>query len=324
MNIAAISAYHIDNNQFNVTCDGRPLSLYSAVSRVCSIRGRSFGFLKKMYCFFLDLFASIGYVKRNRFEILKKKVEQLKNPERTKTLSDLQKFISRHYKKTAGTVNRLEKADIIVLGELHNQDIHRTHNGRIINQLAKEGDRLLLEYDQREYNHYSNDRSFRKGCFLPAKYVKTKIPRIGWDDRLHRWSDRSRKEMDRLVPQLKAVKKEIIKAKESRFTSERCLKDLQTKLKCLQTRFSRANYTIYRELPLRNRKMCEVINRNLKNNRRVFVIAGRGHLSPTSDGRSGEKHQKRMYMQTIESLKDKKFIFLVPVSNQKFKKSVGE
>lgn len=301
MNAIELHNYSLNSRDFNAFCDEKPLSLYVAASKVSAISQLSFSFLQKIYYCLLDLFAKVGCFKERRFQLLKENIAELEKPQKIflEKRDKLAKLMDEHYVRIAGTVEHLDEAEIIGLGENHNREEHRVRNAKIIDALAESDDLILVEHDESGIH--------RANC--QASFVRSKLPLVGWDDRSGKTTGA-------------AINLQFFEM----LTDLSLPAYICNKFLGLYMLGCAGAYTLFqmkadceiidRELVMRNKKMCQVVDQQRKGNRRIYIIAGAGHFQPDfhlySPNSKGSRYQKKMYDQTIDYLKDKKFVLLVP------------
>lgn len=284
-----IECYQIDSKTFSATCGHKPLSLYESAHKASVISHRSLGFFQRIYYLALDLLATFGFFKERRFELIKENVEEIQKIF-TKWRVKLAKYVDQHFVRISGNVEHLDEAEIIGLGETHIVDAHRVRNAKVIDDLAAPNDLILVEHDER--------REFRSD---QAQFVQSGLQIYGWDDRSGE-SDDAAGRMNTAatagalaLPLIFVFPPLGIGLAASSFGYF-----------CSQGK--RDGKIIDQELPMRNENMCRTIDKCRENGRKIYVIAGSAHFEPSETS----QEQQKMYELTINYLKDKKHVLLVP------------
>jgi hypothetical protein len=274
-----ISDYNFDYDAYEVLCDQQPLNCLKAAFKVQEVCQTVFSFLDWIYYFCLDVLAYfLRSFKERQFFELSPMVEKIQDAQE-KILVQYQKvesFVKNKFKVLAKNVEYLVQAEVICLGESHGNQEHMQNNALLIDVLSeKDTDLILVEHDE--------EGAFRSD---QAKYVRSPVPVQGWDK-----IDQTT--LQKMISILKLPKSSPQREKKLSWVTQKILDDL----------------------PGRNRYMTQTIESYLSENKRIYVIAGRGHFSLLKGERiAGYNYQplEICVQETLDYLKTKKFAILVP------------
>lgn len=245
----------------------------------------------------------------------------------SKPLNDL---VNNKYKVIASNVNRLEEAEVVCLGENHTSQQNRMDNGKIIDELSNQDDLVLTEFDENlsqeleaEWgkNHekpdlfklFAEDKKLSKTECCGKFFTRMFLSKFKTKEEL------KKDQIDARTQQAQFVTKPLaIKGWDKRGKS---WWDMASSL------FTALHLTnpeqLMKTLPSRNQNLCKTIDENKKEHRKIFVLAGSAHLTPSSVYGYIQRlirwwigftpwHQDKAYSETLESLKAKRFVILVP------------
>jgi hypothetical protein len=310
-----------------------PISCWESAKKVQEISGHAFSRLTKFYYLLVDLFARcFAFVKQKQIV----EVTLLSAIyEKKKLLAEL---VNKNFSVIASNVLHISDADVICLGELHNRVDHRVKNGELIDALCDEGkDLILKEYDERK-----PPESLVEFQMKDLKHKELKVK--GWD---LRDQELDAQFFNNFVVFDDAVKVMNQKKGECKIAAGLfVLSSLGVVIGVvppisivgLAALMGLSSYEVYKgskrvieageqvnlghrktsvEFPLRNRHMCQVVHENAPSSRKIFVIAGQYHFmipERTSIDTQTEWYNKYIvtFSETVKSLKNKKFIMLVP------------
>ncbi len=271
-------------------------------------------------------------IESNSLQIQREKINQL---------------VKENYRVVISNVDQLDEAQIICLGESHNNEIHKEINAQIVDTLYEDESILLVEETSQENNEQS--KILYENEILPeqAKYVKKAIKIQGWDIE---FDENRRKELHEFVKASTIYKKPKVSDFLTLSKITKVDKDLEnnelsnccqiTKIfsffctwcctaifiksctPCIKKYYKNKAYQglqeIINEVPIRNQKMCETIQHVLETHKKVFIIAGNKHFDFVEEG-EGIKEldfgpSNKAIGQTIDFLATKKFVILIPKS----------
>jgi hypothetical protein len=293
-----VNSYSIDSVNEVVICDGVPLGCVETAKKAQAVSKKNFSFFTWVYFYAVDLLAYLfSSFKKRQFTEISTLVDPIIAEQKTfiqqrKKISD---FVKKHFEVISQNVKHLDEAEVICFGETHGTYHHMFHNAQVIDALAEpESDLILVEHDDK--------LSFRSD---QAKYVKTPLPVKGWD-----------KLDEKIIKELsKKLSLDPISLISQIFFGRISTKKLED--------MKWATQKIIDDLPDRNRHMCKTIEENRAKKRRIYTIAGSGHLSMPDKKKvdylnTDSKPQEVAYKETLEYLKTKKHAILIPKTKRPF------
>lgn len=239
----------------------------------------------------IDLLAYLGCCfKQKQFSIVRGLTsemifEQKPQPPSRQRISA---WVTDHFKTIDKNVEYLDQAEVICLGEEHDNMNHRLINAEVIHALSKKGDLILTE---------DNGQSPCPSLWETTeqvRFVEDPLEIQGWDLPLIRHSIKN------------VVLASIALAFPKVYT-----------LSYLKDRSYNATQQLLNKFPERHHHMCKKIEENWKGDRKIYVIGGFLHFcSPKENSRLAEyfdlKPVDRAYEETLQYLRTKKFAILIP------------
>jgi hypothetical protein len=286
-----LSNYRIDSAQSVVFCGDRPLDCVETARKATAVSRRTFRIFEWVYFYAVDLLAHLfATFKKRQFTEIRALAGNLIADQKKflKLRTKVSEFVKNHFKVISKNIEHLDEAEVICLGETHGTYRHMSNNGKLIDILSEpDSDLVLVEHDE-------NLPTFRSD---QAKYVKRPLPIKGWDkldeETLQEISSKLDLDPMSLISMIFFGRLPIQKLEEIQW----------------------ANQKIIDDLPARNQHMCQTIEENRGKGRRIYVIAGSGHLSlPKGKMYRGldVKPQEEAFQETLTYLKTTKHAILIP------------
>lgn len=255
-----------------------------------------------------------------------------------------------------GNVDQLDEAQVICLGESHGNKSHCRINANIINYFNLNRSILLTEKAKElESEDLSFQSEFEKACTEELIDIPIKID--GWDIQFDK---QQMKDIEGFMRAGIIHKKprpihfingsKLIKLKEDiensqlsncertssvfSFLCTMCCTGLFVKScnpcisKYYEIKTHKGLQKIVDNVPVRNQSMCNSIQKASEIYERVFVVAGSGHFEVVRKGEGREginyKPSNDAVKKTIKFLKTKKYVILIPKSDEDFSSSNDE
>lgn len=285
-----ICNYRVNAQDAVVLCNDRPMDCVDTARKAQIVSKRTFGLFTWIYFYAVDILAHLfSTFKKRQFSETSSLARQVIDDQNkfVKQRNKVAEYVKNNFKVVSQNVKHLDEAEVICFGETHGTYRHMSNNAKVIDALSEpDSDLILVEHD--EHLKFRSDQ---------AKYVKKPLPVKGWDKL-------DEATINEISSKLKLDPMSIISMIFFGRLPEEKVEEMQW-----------ANQKIIDDLPERNQHMCKTIEENGVKDRRIYVIAGSGHLSsPKGKMYEGlnKDPQEVAFRETLAYLKGKKYAILIP------------
>lgn len=292
-----VNVFYTSVRHATVFYNGSPLNCVEAAKKVQKTLNRAIDPYQWRYFHCVDLLAHLGCCfKQRQFSIVRELTSEMifKQKPLVPERERIRQLVSKNFKVVDTNVEHLDQAEVICLGEQHSEENHKIHNAEIIDILSKKSDLILFE------GNNNNPLMFKDLGKIQTEFVQYPLEIKGWDKRIG----------------VERIKNDLFL--NIRYGSNlfcRILRNTCTFFG-LGNRLNNALQRRLDEVPERNLLMCEAIQANWQEGRKIYVIAGCGHLCSSEgsplEGLVDLNPQNRAYENTLSYLRTKKFAILIP------------
>lgn len=339
MKTEKINNFCFDSNNLICKQDERQLKSLDIALKVEGTFSGLKGIPHRLYFHLIDLLAPhITWAKRKQYNIISDLCQPLikKQEAFLQQRKSIQEMVDKHFTIVAKNVEHLDEAQVIGLGEVHRKEEHQKNNGELIDALSEPKDEILVETSiysapasavlKKPPKDFNESEKVLAQLLDPKfsnqiKYVEKPLATSGWDLPL---SQQNLCLNLTITPVIKiAISTCVLSGMAAipflfvkpitgiALGALSALSIIGTSL--LSDR--QEGIDLFSDMPARNRMLCQQTEEKLKPDRRVFVIAGAAHWTPSILKKKicvDYTPVVTACQETLEYFKTKKFAILIP------------